>query len=473
MQIPDFAWVPLVVPILGLLALRVGYSAEAEASPQRPYRDDQEIIGRLKSLGDNSSLRFDGFNVAGDDLDAVSFYRDHGPRVRDYSTKMVYAPDRRTAMYCGASHNTPVVNDVWEYHLGSNTWYLLYASDGGRQDQARQNWRIMRGAESKMRRGLTLAADELEQYNRAKTEMRQWYREHVTFEDGYIRTKRGGPVYPSHTWDGLTYDPTVRRLLWHPGHDGNLRWYAEFTGRNYEELRRREKPTTKLWMYEPALGRWRKQVVAEGTPNPPLRGMGATFQYVPKLRKSLFYVAVYNVAPPAMEMWAYDARANRWEEVRPNGGKTIGELVKAGVAPRGEVQVAFSPKHDKLVALAETKAWIYDVVRNQWSLLCEDPETQGFHGRSVFVYDPVGETFLLIQPGPKTEARKRSPYVIRTLTLATGRWRTITPSGPPPRRGTWWPPSGYYDPDHNVTVTYNTEEIWIYRHKRADGALSR
>lgn len=448
----------------------IGGTAQADSGP---YRDDPRVVAQLESLAANSSVRLEGFKIAGDDLQTVSFYREHGPRVRDYSTKMVYAPERRTALYCGASHNTPVVNDVWEYLLGSNTWQLLYASDGGRQDEIRASWRIMRGAESKLRRGLPLSASESAEYNEAKAQMRTWYREHVSFDGGYIHTARGGPVYPSHTWDGLTYDPRVRRLLWHPGHDGNLRWYAEFTGQDYEALRRREKPTTKLWMYEPATAGWQKQVVAEGTPQPPLRGMGATLQYIPELGKSIFYVAVDNVAPPAMEMWSYDARANRWEEIRPNGGKRIGELATAGVAPRGEVQVAYSPKQQTLVALADTKAWTYEVPLNRWSVLCEDAETRGFHGRSVFVYDPVGDVFLLVQPGPETPSGKRLPYVLRVLTLETGRWRTIEPNGPPPRRGTWWPPAGYYDPDHNVLVTYNTEEIWVYRFRKADVPKAR
>ena len=446
--------------------------AAAPAGPSAPaaypYQDDPKIVAQLRSLGAGESLRLDAFKTAGEGLDAVGFYRRHGPRVRDYSTKMVYAPDRRTAMYCGASHNTPVVNDVWEYHLGSNTWHLLYASDGGRQDTIRGNWRIMRGAESKMRRGLPLNGAEKARYEKAKAEMRAWYREHVTFENGYIRTRRGGPVYPSHTWDGLTYDPLVKKMLWHPGHDGNLHWYAEFTGRDYDALQQRRKPTTKVWTYEPAARRWAKQVVAEGTPHPPLRGMGATLQYIPDLEKSIFYVAVHNVAPAAMEMWAYDAQANVWEEVRPNGGKSVDELVKSGSAPQEEVQVAYSPKHKRLVALAGSKAWTYDVVRNEWAFLCDDAETQGFHARSVFVYDTVGNAFLLIQPGPETQSRKRSPYMVRQLLIGTGKWHTVAPQGPPPRKGTWWPPAGYYDPAHNVLVTYNTEEMWVYRHRKAD-----
>lgn len=461
-----FLWALMAATELGLLvAVCAGQLASsASAADRPPFPDDPKIVARLASLGDRSSLRLGKFRTAGAGLDVVGFYRAHGPRVRDYSTKMVYAPDRRTALYCGASHNTPVVNDVWEYHLGSNTWHVLYPSDGGRQDKVRANWRTLRGIESLLKRGKPISNEQKRKYEKAKTQMRAWYREHVVFANGYIQAKGGGPIYPSHTWDGLTYDPRVRRLLWHPGHDGNLRWFAEFTGEDYEQLRQRQKPTTKVWMYEPASRAWAKQVVAKGTLHPPLRGMGATFHYIPELGKCLFYVAVHNVAPPAEEMWTFDARANLWEEVRPNGGQSIGHLAKSGTAPFGEVQVAYSPKARKLVALVGSKAWTYDVARNEWAFLCEDPATQGFHGRSVFVYVPAADAFLLVQPGPETRSRKRSPYIIRELTLARRTWRTIQPNGPPPRKGTWWPPAGYYDPIHKVLVTYNTEEIWVYRH---------
>ena len=154
-----------------LLCALCAVAASSDAA--LPHDDDPEIVSRIEALGDNSALRFEEFGLAGDGLDAISFYREHGPRVRDYSTKMAYAPDRETALYCGASHNTPVVNDVWEYHLGSNTWHVLYPSDG-RQDEVRGNWRRMRGAESKIRRGLQLCREERKDYDEANAKMRAW-----------------------------------------------------------------------------------------------------------------------------------------------------------------------------------------------------------------------------------------------------------------------------------------------------------
>ncbi|MDH5593749.1 MAG: hypothetical protein OEY68_05025, partial [Gammaproteobacteria bacterium] len=88
------------------------------------YEKDKGIIKVLNNLGDNSSYRFDKIRVSGKKIDTVPFYKSYGPKVRDFSTKMVYSEDRGTALYCGAGHNRPVLNDVWEYHLASNTWYL-------------------------------------------------------------------------------------------------------------------------------------------------------------------------------------------------------------------------------------------------------------------------------------------------------------------------------------------------------------
>ena len=57
-----------------------------------------------------------------------------------------------------------------------------------------------------------------------------------------------------------------------------------------------------------------------------LRGMGATMCYLPDKKQSIWYVAAQNVSPAAYEMWLFDAVNDRWTELKPNGGKSIGEL---------------------------------------------------------------------------------------------------------------------------------------------------
>jgi hypothetical protein len=43
---------------------------------------------------------------------------------------MVWAPERKRALYCGANHGVPHrLNDVWEFDLPSLSWVMLYAPD--------------------------------------------------------------------------------------------------------------------------------------------------------------------------------------------------------------------------------------------------------------------------------------------------------------------------------------------------------
>ena len=430
------------------------------------YEKDKGIIKVLNNLGDNSSYRFDKIRVSGKKIDTVPFYKSYGPKVRDFSTKMVYSEDRGTALYCGAGHNRPVLNDVWEYHLASNTWYLLHPSDGGLQNNVRNNWRILKAVEKKQSQNQRVDKKLLSKYGQAKQEMMSWYRKYIKFENGYLQTISGGPPYPSHTWDGLTYDPNVKKLLWHPGGEGSLKWYAESNNLSFDELLKKKGITSKVWMYQPASDTWVKQSIKAGSHQPALRGMGATLQYIPDIKKSIFYVAVSNVSPPAYEMWTYDAVNNVWEEIYPNNGQSISALSRNGVSPFGEVQSAYSTRDKKLVVLSGSKTWSYDVLNKEWSFIVDDPKTRGHHVNSVFVYDSVNDIFTLIQPGSGYEGNKRSPYIIRTMKLKEKRWVTVTQEGPEPRKGKWWPPAGYYDPEHNVVVTYNSEEIWLYRYKK-------
>ena len=101
----------------------------------RPYRDDPAITELLDKLGDQASAVLPAVTVEAGDLKMHGMEK-YGPGQRDYCNKMVYAPDRQTALYAGGNHQVPHrMNDVWEYHLGSNTCHVLYAPDGGNIDE--------------------------------------------------------------------------------------------------------------------------------------------------------------------------------------------------------------------------------------------------------------------------------------------------------------------------------------------------
>ena len=335
------------------------------------------------------------------------------PYRRDYCNKIAYAPDRGTGMYCGMNHGSPHrLNDVWEYHLGSNTWHLLFAPDA---NYSAQEWRTA-----------------------------EWFKRHVVFKDGYLQTRRGGMLNSVHTWDGLTYDPVLKRMLWAnvaSEHPNELKLFAEAMGLDHEELVKQKKPGSRLWMYDPKEGRWFKQM-GPG-PHPRLACLGGTLEYIPELKKSLWYACQWNESG----MWLYDSKANTWTELKPNGGKNMYHD-KSGVFPPTELQAAYSSKHQKLVAVQGTGTWWYDIKKNEWSKACEDPVNDAHDARSVFAYDSVNDVFLLHQPHKKN---------LRAYRIDTNKWETLQPQGAGISTGG----AGYFDPHHNVLIVYEGNRMWV------------
>ena len=92
---------------------------------------DEALLKQIAELPGNTWMKLPPVKTAGDLswLSPKSDYRRQGPRIRDYCNKMVWAPERERALYCGAGHNIHLYNDVWEYDLASNTWICLYAPD--------------------------------------------------------------------------------------------------------------------------------------------------------------------------------------------------------------------------------------------------------------------------------------------------------------------------------------------------------
>ncbi|MGQ9663463.1 MAG: hypothetical protein ACUVWX_14180 [Kiritimatiellia bacterium] len=420
------------------------------------YQDDPEILRILAALEDNTGVYLPPSRFEGADMDKVEGFSKRGPNVRDYCNKMVYAPERRTALYCGANHGAPSrLNDVSEYHLGANTWCLLAPPVGG--DHGRVN-RSMN--EIKLGKNV--------EKNRAF--LKEWFENYCELKDGYLQTKgNGGPVCPWHTWDGCAYDASAGLLLWavldtDEIHDDYLKAYAEYTGRNFEELKRQRKPGTGLYLFDPVKAVWRRQMGPD--PRPYLRGMGGSLTYIPEWGKTIWYCAAQNVSPNDFAMWAYDARANTWTELKPNGGKPIRNLVHVEkVAPGSEVQMAYSPKHRKIVAVLGKDTFVYDLEANAWSKVCEDEQNKASDSATVFAYDSVSDVFLLLN-APKGQWNLERE--LRSFDLKTVKWETLSPKGEMVQRLPYCGQAGYFDPLHNVFVVYgSTERVWVYRYRKA------
>jgi hypothetical protein len=443
------------------LACPLAFAGEAAKKAPLPYKDDPAILAMLKGLGEGSSLFLPVMKTAGEGMNMVRGFAKRGPDVRDYGNRLAYAPDRETAMYCGANHGAPSrLNDASEYHLGSNTWHLICPPAGGDHGRVRRYQNAIKKGK------------DVEKNNAA---MKKWYTDHVKVKDGYLQTfANGGPVAPWHTWDGITYDPQAKCLMWavldtdvykdpRKGvQKSKTRTYAQQTGQDPKKLLAQLKPSSSMYMYSPRKKRWRRQM-GKG-PFPYMRGMGGSLTYIPDLKKTIWYCAAQNVSPNDLAMWAFDAKTNTWADLKPNKGKGIGRMVfRTKEAPTGEVQMAYSSRHRKLVAVSKAGTWAYDIGENEWKKMCEDKENKAHDAKTAFSYDDNADVFLFLN-APDPWGSKR---VLRSYSLVTNKWTTITPKGKMVIRPKYCGTAAYYDQKHNVLVVYNARsKIWVYRHKK-------
>jgi hypothetical protein len=423
----------------------LAFSSTSVLAETPAYADDAAVTKVLRQLGDNTSLQLPPFALAGKEIGKWRREFAAGPYRRDFGNKMAYAPDRGTGMYCGANHGAPHrYNDVWEYHLASNTWHLLFAPDGGDHSHV---YRAREAARNGDREAAGFLAD--------------WYRKSVVVKDGYLQTKSGGPVEPWHTWSGITYDANAKRVVWATLNNDDveserLNEYAETMRHSVDDLKRQLKPGTSLWLFDPEAGRWQRQL-SDG-PRPKTQAQGGFLEYIPHLQRSIWYTAEWY---DNSGMWSYDAHANRWNDLRPNKGMSIygnNQPDKPGkdIFPPQEMQTAYSPRHRKIVAVLGSGVWIYDVEKNEWTRKRTDTRIDARSSQTVFVHDETNDVFLLLDP-------RQGRASLHAYSVANDSWDKVNPAGAGvvPGKGT-----GYYDPKHNVFVVYlNQERMWVYRYR--------
>lgn len=412
------------------------------------YQDDPTIVSAIAKLGDNQSIYLPMVKVDG---------KVFSPKHRDFSNKMPWAADRKTALYAGGSHQTYRANDVWEFHLGSNRWHRLFAADGG--NHAFLKYTLYSGAVKKWRKDLNakLSQKDQDKFTKAK----RWWHKNIVLKDGHITTQAGGPIMPSHTWDAFTYDSRTKKLIWgngaHPG--GSAFYHAMLSGSPLEQVRSQiDSSYTPMWMFDLTRKSWIHYKTSG--PRPTFRGMGATMQYLADIGQSIWYVAAKNVNPHAFEMWKFDALADEWAQLKPNGGKSIYTLaVVEGSAPLAEQQVAYDQQSKTLVAVRGSEAFTYKVDTNTWTKVATDKRIDAHDAKSVFAFDEKNHLFLLANP--------KHSVPLAAFSLKTNQWQPITPDGPAVPNKKHGPPRGYYDPKFNVFVIDDSKgQIWLYRYKK-------
>jgi len=426
---------------------------------QLPYKNDPVILEKIKNLGDRQGLRLPNPKIMSSGKILKTPYRG-GPYSRDYTNKMVHAPERESALYCGGNHGSGRTNDVWEYHLGSNTWHRLHAPIGGDHAKHKLMLQFMR---RQWKKNLNKKFNEKEQkqFDAAKS----FWKKYVVFKDGHCVTKIGeAPLMVGHTWDTLVYEPNVGLLIQGTGaHCGGgalnqhkfgdmpLDVIKKTIGKNSKGI-----PYKSMWTFDPIKKKWGHYASNDKLAR--LRGMGAAMCYIPEWKKIIFYVSAQNVTPQAHMMITYDAINDKWANLRPNNGRSIRDLVhKDKVAPSSEQQTAYSSKHKKMYAILKSDLFCYDILSNKWTKLCTDKRIYGHDAKTIFAYDSVGDVLILAGPRQKTQ--------FAIYDIKSNKWEVFKPTGSKMTREPWGEGKGYYDPKHNVFVLHN-KGLWLYRHKK-------
>lgn len=412
-----------------LLAVAVGYDAtmnarlvttlllvipglargEEEITPR--LEPNEDVLARLAALGENAACILEETRVIEDLGDfAKGWHRmqETGPAGRDFSIKMAWMPDRRRAFYCGANHGSPHrFNDAWEYDLASNTWVLLYTPD----------------------------------YN-DRGPITEYDKRTLVLDKGWLRTRKGGPAHPGHTWWGLTYDPMLKKALWYSAWPGyRLQDKLDAIGATKNELY----PGPPLWAFDPAKKSWEPMPTAEPWPR---NQFGASLEYVPSTGGSLWQYRD--------ETWLLDAKDKSWK-LAHDGGASLPIETLVCHDPSRELLVAHrGPRKED-----PPRTWhmsLADGNPHDWEQVLEGGDLPNGHdARSLMYFDPVGKVALLYE---------RATKQIWTYDPDARAWTRMSPRGPEPPFGEKERVVAYMDPARNVFVAIGYGRVWCYRYAK-------
>jgi hypothetical protein len=372
------------------------------------------VLERLVALRPNHAVRLGQADVVGEFNDTARKYDLHrtGPKGRDFTIKMCWAPDRKRSLFCGANHGVPHrLNDVWEFDLPSLTWVMLYAPD------------LPRGY-------LDLGKDASD----------------VEFKDGVLMTKRGGPAIIGHTWWGLTYDPKHQALLFMNTWVGDKKKLAAGVGGNPDEVY----TGPPLWAFFPAEKRWK---AFKCTKPYPVAIFGGMLEYIPDLGGSIWHANNWQMHGT----WLHDFEKNTWKDLKANGGGRAFERE----SPEPEQIGYYDPGRKILVVQRHHDMHHYDPKKNEWRKVLaghkDDGKTPyGHDARSVMYYDPASGHGLFVQFQTNT---------IWAYDPDAVKWTKLAPEGDPMLIGN--KRLAYFDPALNALVVIDGTAVWAYRYKAA------
>lgn len=371
------------------------------------------VLERIERLGENEGLLLGEASVVGEFNEVARRFNLHrtGPRSRNYSLKMVWAPDRGRALFVGANHGKPHrLNDVWEFDLSSMRWILLYPPDNPRSYD-----------------GLGEDASD------------------VVYQDGVLMTRRGGPAVIGHTWWGATYDPVGKRLLFM-----NI-WLTKQTEAiqqlGGDPAERYKGPP--LWAFDPATGQWQILKTALSGPGAPY---GAMLEYVPDLGGAIWHMNNWQMRGT----WLYKPEVYQWVQLPVNRiRKDFRDQ-----APTRELVGYYDPERKLVVAQQEKSTFHFEIANQEWIKVLAEPADssivpRGHDARTVFHHDPASGAGLLVN---------LFEHTLWAYEPDQRRWTRLEPAGDPIPKGERM--LAYVDPLRNVLVVIDDVTVWVYRYQR-------
>ena len=319
---------------------------------------------------------------------------------------MVWAPERRRALFAGANHGAPHrLNDVWEFDLAAMSWILLYAPDNPRSYAG-------------------LGKDPSD----------------VVFRDGVLQTLRGGPAVIGHTWSGLTYDPRAQRMVfmntWPIAVDPLIR---QVGGDPNERFR-----GPPLWTFNPRNRSW---TILKTAPPWPFAAVGALLQDVPELDGQIWHMNNWQL----QATWLLQA-SGKWTVLADRKSTPSFERT----APGRELVGYHDAKRRLVVAQYRKGSYHFDIQSREWvCTVAADsigPAPDGHDAFTTFCGDPANGLGILL------DFRTRELW---SYDPDHAHWKLMAPSGDPIPDGKHM--LAYFDVALGVMVVLNGIEVWVWR----------
>lgn len=371
---------------------------------------DKEQLAKIATLPPNTWLKLKQLQVTGD-LDWLSKDSEKrilGPIGRDYSNKLAWMPDRKRAIYFGGGHNSDPTNDVWEYDLGANTWVCLYGADENAQKKSAE-----------------------------------WVKANLLIKDGALQTKRGGPVRLTHTFDSLNYDSNLKIAFMSENFRGAVfvdkAVIALGLGLTDEELVKQWKPGRYYLTFDPAVRKW--NYITENV----LGGQEAC---------SLRYIADKKIwwSQSRQSVNYYDPLKKASNELSMKGAKGGYDCMTAYDQENQKIVVIHRPSKDQNI---KTETNIYSLGADSWETIQNTASIGGSQATSYFDYDSIAKKCVLYTIDCKPN--------LWLFDVAIKEWTPIEAKGDTPAVGRF---AGYYDPERDVIVHYNSKDIYVCRVKK-------